>query len=206
MPQSYWSKLVSVEPNIGKTKQGKPVREVKTESGKVLSLMGTYQQLQQLAPGADVEHSKPSEFNGRVYATVETLDPPMIKPSSVPPFTERPFVPPTKGLDQRAKEMNPPLGNGHQAPGVPTWDECRAMLNAAKDAAWALEPDVGCDPKTNDQYVSCAQARAAIINTIMIAFTNGKVQAPKEGEPEIPGYDAPHPAETEDGFPWERAS
>jgi hypothetical protein len=186
MPQSYWSTVTYVEQVMGQTKKGKPVLNVTTSTGKKLSLLGVYELLAKIRPGAEIQHSEPSEFNGRHYATLELIQPPA---AAAKPATQ------------------PPASNGNRSPAAPasaTWDDIRRVANAAKDLAWAIEPDVGCDPKTNDQYVSCATARAAIINTIMIAFTNGRVQAPKDALlAEIPGLDAPMP--DDEGFPWERA-
>jgi hypothetical protein len=185
MPQTYWSKITQVEPSVGKTKQGKPVRTVRTDSGKEVSLMGTFQQLASLQPGADIEHSQPSEFNGRHYATLVLAS----SPTNNTP--KRPDPPILGGLPKAVS-----------APASPTWEEYKGMAFAAHSLAEMLEPDL--PHHENEPFIDRSSARTAIVNTVMIAFSNGKVQAPKpdtrdpwvgpeEHEPEIPDQDVPWP-------------
>jgi hypothetical protein len=164
MPQTYWSKITQVEPSVGKTKQGKPVRTVRTDSGKEVSLMGTFQQLASLQPGADIEHSQPSEFNGRHYATLVLASSPTnnTQASRTPPPAAKPAA--------------------VSAPASPTWAEYKSMAFAAHSLAEMLEPDL--PHHENEPFIDRSSARTAIVNTVMIAFSNGKVQAPKpEREP-----------------------
>lgn len=68
-------------------------------------------------------------------------------------------------------------GNGH---GI-SWDDYRQMAEAAHELAMKLEADVFAD---NGQEgvpivtVDRSHARAAILNTVMIAFSNGKIANP----------------------------
>jgi hypothetical protein len=205
MPQSYWSKIVAVEPRVGSTKSGKPVREVMVDDGRKLSLLGQAELLAKLVPGTEAQHSKP--FGDKPYATLELIEPPIRQSGNAEtkptPAAKPPENPILGGLPQ-AKNGN----SAESKLAMPTWEEVSRVANAARTLAWMLEPDIPCDPKTNDQYISCGKARAAIINTIFIAFTNGKIQAPPEekskGDLDIPGLDAPIPED--DGFPWERVS
>jgi hypothetical protein len=63
-----------------------------------------------------------------------------------------------------------------------TWDAYRAMAEAAHSLAGKLEPDVP------DGNLDRSSARAAILNTVMIAYSNGKIVL----------------SEDDDNFPWER--
>lgn len=62
-------------------------------------------------------------------------------------------------------------GNGH----IP-WEDYEQMMRAAHGVAWALEPDAG-------EHADRSTARAAIVNTVMIAFSNGKLALPKDDMP-----------------------
>ncbi len=72
-------------------------------------------------------------------------------------------------------------GNGN---GKITWDAYRAMAEAAHELASKLEPDeFTVRPDENsDMAVNVradrAAARAAILNTVMIAYSNGKIVVP----------------------------
>lgn len=70
-------------------------------------------------------------------------------------------------------------GNGHIS-----WDDYRAMAEAAHGLASKLEPDsiniVGeNDPST---IIDRSTARAAILNTVMIAYSNGKIFVPVDDD------------------------
>lgn len=68
-------------------------------------------------------------------------------------------------------------GHGSAAPAASvTWEDYRQMMRLAHSEATDLEHD---DP----------QARAAIVNTVMIAFSNGKVSLPKQDEAPEPDQD-----------------
>jgi hypothetical protein len=185
MPQSYWSTIAQVEPNIGKTKQGKPVREITAHNNKKLSLLGGYDMLAKLAPGAIIQHSEPSEFGKRFYATLELIDPP---PAAKPA--------------QAAVSTN---GNGQQAPSaLRTWKEVKEASFEIHKHVTMLEGDgVDQQPDSNPVYFEKARARSAMYNTLMMGFLKGQFALPA-AEPDIPGLDAPMP--DDEGFPWERAS
>ena len=73
----------------------------------------------------------------------------------------------------------PVLSNGHgnaAASASVTWDDYREMMERAHVAASGLEPD-------------SPEARAAIVNTVMIAFSNGKVSLPKQDPEQAPPID-----------------
>jgi hypothetical protein len=82
--------------------------------------------------------------------------------------------------EQRAK----PNGNGN---GQIKWDDYAEMMRAAHSLANELEPD-----RETDVGMSKAAARAALVNTAMIAFSNGKI-ALEEGPP---------PPEDDGGIPF----
>ena len=186
MPESYWSTVTQVEPNLGQTKKGKPLRRVATTTGKDLQLLGTYDLLMKIGPGAEIQHSAPSEFNGKWYATLELIEPPTKKQAVNPPEP--------KILGELKLPAAP-------ASAVPTWEEYKRVAYAAQDLAMQLESDIPCDPKTNDQYINNSMARAAIVQSILVAFRDGKVQAPTEKD-----HPENAPMQKDEGFPWERAS
>ncbi len=69
-------------------------------------------------------------------------------------------------------------GNGN---GKITWDAYRAMAEAAHELAVKLEPDE-LDPGDQGDVARVrtdrGTARAAILNTVMIAYSNGKITVP----------------------------
>lgn len=70
--------------------------------------------------------------------------------------------------------------NGHVK-----WEDYRLMAEIAHDLAKVLEPDeqiqiVNGGPEV--QHVDRSAARAAIVNTCMIAFANGKISLPQDDE------------------------
>jgi len=85
----------------------------------------------------------------------------------------------TKVYEATAANSN---GNNN---GAITWDAYRAMAEAAHELAMKLEPDdVNDEGKmTSDR----SAARAAILNTVMIAYSNGKIFVPEE-EDDIPPF------------------
>ncbi len=80
-------------------------------------------------------------------------------------------------------------GNGN---GKITWDAYRAMAEAAHDLAHKLEPDGVAPHIEGDDHgyhttVDRSTARAAILNTVMIAYSNGKIVIPAD-EDDIPPF------------------
>lgn len=74
-------------------------------------------------------------------------------------------------------------GNGHIA-----WEDYATMAITAHNLAHQLEPDF-LGTQEEPQGVDRSQARAAILNTVMIAFANGKIALPKDAtasDDEIP--------------------
>jgi len=77
-------------------------------------------------------------------------------------------------------------GNGN---GKITWDAYRAMAEAAHELAIKLEPDgiiaetseLG-NARTYTITTDRSTARAAILNTVMIAYSNGKIFVPEDDD------------------------
>lgn len=74
--------------------------------------------------------------------------------------------------------------NGHIA-----WEDYEAMAQAAHEMAQAMEPD-GFDANGQNP-MDRSSARAAIVNTVMIAFANGKIALPAEDPPPPADDDIP---------------
>lgn len=77
-------------------------------------------------------------------------------------------------------ESVPTTANGN---GKITWDAYRAMAQAAHELAGKLEPD-GNELVGEDSYIKIdrSSARAAILNTVMIAYSNGKIFVPEDDD------------------------
>jgi hypothetical protein len=81
-------------------------------------------------------------------------------------------------------------GNGN---GKITWDAYRALAEAAHGLAMKLEPDdeterVDRDGGRVQAMVDRSTARAAILNTVMIAYSNGKIVVPEDDDDQIPPF------------------
>ena len=77
-------------------------------------------------------------------------------------------------------------GRGGGGSGIP-WESYAAMARLAHELALEMEPD---ETGSESHFEDRSQARAAIMNTVMIAFSNGKIALPDdEGIP--PDADMP---------------
>ncbi len=93
----------------------------------------------------------------------------------------------TKVYEATATTSN---GNGNGGNGKITWDAYRAMAEAAHGLAVKLEPDVeDVAQGGGDNFIKVdrSTARAAILNTVMIAYSNGKIVVPAD-EDDIPPF------------------
>jgi len=65
-----------------------------------------------------------------------------------------------------------------------TWDAYRAMAEAAHELANKLEPDGSFNTDDSGAYQNMdrSTARAAILNTVMIAYSNGKIFVPEDDD------------------------
>ena len=200
-----WTIAKEVDP-IGQNSKGDLIRAIHNGTGWI-KLSGDKDLLYKLSPGTKVRHGPVKVYGKSSFATLYEIEKPQQGPQVHKPGNT--WEPPDSY--QREKELHqvkPPepqiLGGLPQTQGVPTWEEYKRVAYAAQDLAMQLESDIPCDPKTNDQYISNSMARAAIVQSILVAYRDGKVQAPKEAEPEIPGADAPMPGD--DDIQWGRAS
>lgn len=84
-----------------------------------------------------------------------------------------------------------PPANGHS--GAATLEDLKTFMFEAHKIAVMLEGDsTDQQPDSNPVYFDRAQARAAIVNTLVIAFTNGKISLP----------DGPPPPDDSDNIPF----
>lgn len=79
--------------------------------------------------------------------------------------------------------------NGHGPGGIISWWHYAEMAKLAHGLASELEPDQTGNNPPEDR----SQARAAIMNTVMIAFSNGKVSLPVDDDAVPPPDDGPMP-------------
>jgi hypothetical protein len=187
-----WTITAEIGP-VGSSRKGNPYRPIRTDKQIPINLNGELPMLEQLQPGVKIRISEPKKFGRDVWATLYEIEQSKGYASNQNPqqLVQKPAQ----------KPPEPPILGGLQAQGAPTWEEYKRVAYAAQDLAMQLESDIPCDPKTNDQYINNSMARAAIVQSILVAFRDGKVQAPKEKDS---GQDAPIPKD--EGFPWERAS
>jgi hypothetical protein len=80
---------------------------------------------------------------------------------------------------QKAASQN---GAGQSHP----WEDYARMARVAHELACDLEPD---ETGAGTHFEDRSQARAAILNTVMIAFSNGKIELPKDSQAEPPPLD-----------------
>jgi hypothetical protein len=211
VPQSYWSTIAHADSRMGQTKKGKPILNVKTSNGKTLALLGAYDMLAKIVPGTEVQHSEP--FGDKPFATVEFIEPP-VQGFNPPPPGPSAYPPKATPPPAANPPENPILGGLPQAKnsnGAPTWEEFKHMFHAAHCLAAQYEPDLPAPKNSNEQHIDRSLARVAIVQSILVAFREGKQQAPQQiahidaDSRAIPGADAPMP-DDEPGFPWENAS
>ncbi len=88
----------------------------------------------------------------------------------------------TIGKISQVYEATATASNGNSN-GKITWDAYRAMAEAAHSLASKLEPDEISSMGNLDR----STARAAILNTVMIAYSNGKIVVPAD-EDDIPPF------------------
>jgi hypothetical protein len=190
-----WTVAKEVDP-IGQNSKGDLIRAINNGTGWI-KLSGDKDLLYKLSPGAKVRHGPVKVYGKSSFATLYEIE----KPQATPPPAAKPATQPPA-----PKASSNWSNNGAAAPtsSVRTMAECKAALFEFHKWAVMCEPEaVDQAPDSNPVYLDRAQARTAIVNTLMIAFTNGKIEAPKEAEPEIPGLDAPMP--DEEDFKWSRA-
>lgn len=82
-----------------------------------------------------------------------------------------------KQFDPRAAYVS---SNGHKSGPIP-WEQYKLVMIEAHELAQQMEPD-SVDQKEEQApvYLDRARARAAIINTVSIAFTKGEIAAPED--------------------------
>lgn len=111
--------------------------------------------------------TKPASGNYNAWIKVDA-----VAPEPEPKATERP-------------SYDNSNGNGH---GGISWVDYRDMAMLAHGLAKELEPDVASSDvdlegrRVITPEIDRATARAAILNTVMIAFSNGKISLPDEDE------------------------
>ena len=111
------------------------------------------------------------------------------------------------GQAGRSAPQPPPIPESAHAAsnGKIPWADCKDMIYLAHTLAAQLEPD-----QVNDPYIGTdhpkvesdrSVARCAIVNTVMIAFTNGKIALPdlREGGQ---GVGSDELKDSDDDYPW----
>jgi len=127
--------------------------------------------------------------DGRVFRDAEIIGPAGLAPDTPPP------APPaqTPSVEAQFNQIKP--NSYAEAPRnnkIP-WSDWSLMCRAAHELACLLEPD-----DQGEHICERSNARAALVNTVMIAFSNGKLETPVEAGPVSDGD-----AEVkEDDIPW----
>lgn len=89
-------------------------------------------------------------------------------------------------IDDREATATASNGNSNGAK-IITWDVYRAMAEAAHSLAMKLEPDEVSEAEGNRPKMvrtNRSKSRAAIMNTILIAYANGKIFVPEDEDEE----------------------
>lgn len=153
-------RIEALDPQIGQTTKGTPKRGVKHD-GQWLALTHENRQLLAgLTPGLEIEISEPKQYRNTWFASLKKV---IEKP---PPAEE-------------ASKPAPPQPGKANGGGI-AWIDYLDAIRAAHAVALELEPDV------EGGIPDRSQARAALVNTLAIALTNGRIELPKDEEPETP--------------------
>lgn len=159
--QTTWRVVDQVDTNCRPTKKGDPQVGIRTDKGEWIKLSG--EGVLQVKVGNKIEISEPSQFGKSWYARLNSIEIPIAKQETKP---------------EPAKEIAS-NGNGNHAPagsGKIPWLEFVAAFKGAHAMALEAEPDkVDGGLSTIDR----SQARAALVNTAIIAFSNGRIEAPE---------------------------
>lgn len=147
------------------TKAGKPQIYVTTDKEKGIRLSG--EGIEHVKVGDKIEISQPSPFGNSLYARLETID------RNIPVQTEPGQDADTKG----AAEGNRPQEKTEAAAPVSTngkvvWADYVNVARAMHAVACELEPD---ETGTEAHFEDRSQARAAIVNTALIALARGEL-------------------------------
>ena len=118
--------------------------------------------------------------DGRVFKDAEIIGPAPAAPPPAPP-AQTPSV--EAAFNQLKQQHN----------GKIPWSDWSLVCRAAHELACLLEPD-----DQGEHICEWSNARAALVNTVMIAFSNGKLETPIEAGPVSDG-DAEG---KEDDIPW----
>lgn len=162
-----WRVVEQIDTSAGATTtKGKPQKKVHTDKNEWMMVTG--EGCQWIKPGDKIEISEPQPYgkNNTLYATFQSLDPALPKPPAPTP-----------------NGAAPAASNGNGSGKIP-WMEFTAAFRAAHAMALEVEPDSHTNIITSDGAITTtpldrSTARAALVNTAIIAFSNGKIETPE---------------------------
>lgn len=165
--QTEWRKVEQLN-EIKTSQKGNPQRGVRTEKGWV-TVRGAQALLARMQVGLSIEIGNLSEFTNP--STNKTAWYGQLMNVGDPPAPAEP-----------KQQESAPATNGH-APaasnGKIPWLEFQLAFKAAHALALECEPDAD-----TGVWIDRSQARAALVNTFVIAFSQGRIEAPElEDEP-----------------------
>ena len=173
-----WRTVEQLE-EVKASKKGNPQRRIRTDQGwvtcrgKINLYVGDKIELQGLN-----EFSNPNTGNSAWYA--EVVDISREKPAT-PPLQQQPSTP-----QQETKPAPTPSGTAYRAEFIRTekipWADFELAFNRLVELANEAEPNR--QSGATGDWAICSEARAAIINTGIIAFSQGRIEAPLPG-PEV---------------------
>ena len=166
--QTTWRVVDQLDTNCRPTKKGDPQVAIRTDKGEWIKISG--EGVLRVRVGNKIEISEPAQFGKSWYARLCTID---LTPAREPKPEE-----PKQEPAPAASNGHAPSGNGK----IP-WLEFQLAFKAAHALALECEPDAD-----TGEWIDRSQARAALVNTFVIAFSNGRIEAP-----EVPDSDDDDP-------------
>jgi len=192
--QTEWRRVEQLN-EIKTSQKGNPQRGVRTEKGWV-TVRGAQALLARMQVGLSIEIGNLSEFTNPATGTtawygqlMQVGDPPKAPEPAYGAGPAEQALPDARSVINGAKPSN----------GKIPWLEFQLAFKAAHALALECEPDLTEEAESETALgeahnnllvrVDRSQARAALVNTFVIAFSNGRIEAPEV--PELDDEEAP---------------
>jgi len=183
---TVWTVVDQIDNSVNpKTQKGKPQKKIRTDKNQWVIVTGDG--AEQIVVGLKIEISEPKPYgkNNTLYATLQSIEtfnsmPPSFKPELSGAGPGEQALADARSVVNGAK----PSSNGK----IP-WLEFQLAFKAAHALALDCEPDLTEEAESETALgeahntllvrVDRSQARAALVNTFVIAFSNGRIEAPE---------------------------
>ena len=149
------------------TKAGNPQIRIRTDKQEWINVSG--EGVLNVRVGNKIEMSEPKQYGKSFYAFLQAIE---TTPTKILPASSSQNGSPTPPKQETLPEIK-------AAPnGKLPWAEFEAVFRAAHRLAMEVEPDSELEVQTIDR----SQARAALVQTALVAFRDGRIEAPIFGE------------------------